>query len=408
MKQTVLCSRYRKEQVLSKKVSSSRSIAFWRDIRVLRVISQILFLAAIAAGLWWLFNNLQTNLKSAGLNISFRFLRETAGFPISEGLAYDPTNVNGYAFWVGIVNTLRVAVIGIVFATIIGTVVGIARLSNNLLVRKLASFYVETIRNIPLLVQLFFWYFAVMLTALPLVGDSIRLPGPIYLSRRGLYMPWPITTESFGLWSWFLMGGVALAIVVYLCRRIQLRRAERPGFPIVWAAGTFIAVAIAGWFITPGNPLSVIVPELKRFNFEGGLWLSTPFTALLAGLSVYTGAFIAEIVRAGITAVSKGQTEAAKAVGLKNVQVLRLVILPQALRVIIPPLGSQYLNLTKNSSLAILIGYYDLMNIGTTIFNQTGRAVEMILLVMATYLAMSLFTSLLMNLYNRRMKLVER
>lgn len=397
----------RKERVLSKKISSSRSIAFWRDIRVLRVISQILFLVAIAAGLWWLFNNLQTNLRSAGLNIGFGFLNDTAGFPISEGLSYDPTDVNGYAFWVGIVNTLRVALIGIVLATIIGTVVGIARLSNNWLVKKLASLYVETIRNIPLLVQLFFWYFAVMLTALPLVGDSIRLPGSIYLSRRGLYMPWPTPTESFGAWSWYLIGGVALAIVVYLCRRVQLRRADRPGFPIIWAAVACIATAVAGWLLTSGNPFFVVVPVLKRFNFEGGMWLSASFSALVIGLAVYTGAFIAEIVRAGITAVSKGQTEAAKAIGLKNVQVLRLVILPQALRVIIPPLSSQYLNLTKNSSLAILIGYYDLMNIGTTIFNQTGRAVEMILLVMASYLTMSLFTSLLMNFYNSRMKLVE-
>lgn len=392
---------------MSKKISSSHSIAFWRDIRVLRVISQILFLVAIAAGLWWLFNNLQNNLETAGLNISFGFLNETAGFPISEGLRYDPTNVNGYAFWVGIVNTIRVALIGIVSATIIGTTVGIARLSNNWLIRKLASLYVETIRNIPLLVQLFFWYFAVMLTALPMVGDSIRLPGSIYLSRRGLYIPWPVATESFGTWSWYLLGGVALAIVVYVCRRVQLRRAERPGFPIILAMVTFIAVAVGGWLLTPENPLVVVVPVLKRFNFEGGMWLSASFSALVIGLAVFTGAFIAEIVRGGISAVSKGQTEAAKAVGLKNMQVLRLVILPQALRIIIPPLASQYLNLTKNSSLAILIGYYDLMNIGTTIFNQTGRAVEMILLVMATYLGMSLFTSLLMNIYNSRMKLVE-
>lgn len=393
---------------MNNKAASSQSIPFWRDIRVLRVIGQVLFLLIIAAGIWWLLNNLQNNLKAYGLKISFGFLKNTAGFPISEGLRYDPTDVHGYAFWVGIVNTIRVALIGIVLATVIGIVVGVARLSSNWLVKKLAGIYVEVIRNIPLLVQLFFWYFAVMLTALPLVGDSIRLPGLIYLTRRGVYIPWATATESFSTWMFYVIGGLALAIIVYVLRRTQLKRAERPGFPIAWAGMVFILIAFAGWFLTSGNPLALTVPVLKKFNFTGGLWLSTSFTALLMGLSVYTGAFIAEIVRAGILAVSKGQIEAAKAVGLKRAQVLRLVVMPQALRVIIPPLTSQYLNLTKNSSLAILIGYYDLMNVGTTIFNQTGRAVEMILLIMASYLTMSLLTSLLMNYYNRRMKLVER
>ena len=393
---------------MSKKVASSHAIVFWRDIRVLRVISQVLFVMVIAAGIWWLLNNLQTNLKTAGLNISFRFLKTTAGFPISEGLRYDPTNVNGYAFLVGILNTIRIAVIGIILATIIGTLVGIARLSSNWLVRKLAALYVETLRNIPLLVVLFFFYFAVMLTALPLVRDSIRLPGFIFLSRRGLYIPALVPTGSFATWGFYIIGGLVLAIVVYLFRRAQLKRADRPGFPIVWAMPVLLLVVIAGWFLASGNPLSIDIPVLKRFNFEGGMWLSAPFVSLLVGLSTYTGAYIAEIVRAGITAVSKGQTEAARALGLRRTQVLRLVILPQALRVIIPPLTSQYLNLTKNSSLAILIGYYDLMNVATTIFNQTGRAVEMILLVMGSYLSMSLLTSVFMNYYNRRIKLVER
>lgn len=393
---------------MNNKVASSQSIPFWRDIRVLRVIGQVLFLLIIAAGIWWLLNNLQNNLKAYGLKISFGFLKNTAGFPISEGLRYDPTDVHGYAFWVGIVNTIRVALIGIVLATVIGIVVGVARLSSNWLVKKLAGIYVEVIRNIPLLVQLFFWYFAVMLTALPMVKNSIRLPGLIYLTRRGVYIPWATATESFSTWMFYVIGGLALAIIVYVLRRTQLKRAERPGFPIAWAGMVFILIAFAGWFLTSGNPLALTVPVLKKFNFTGGLWLSTSFTALLMGLSVYTGAFIAEIVRAGILAVSKGQIEAAKAVALKRAQVLRLVVMPQALRVIIPPLTSQYLNLTKNSSLAILIGYYDLMNVGTTIFNQTGRAVEMILLIMASYLTMSLLTSLLMNYYNRRMKLVER
>lgn len=393
---------------MRRETSTTPTISFWRDVRVLRIAGQILFLAAIAAGIWWLASNLRTNLANSGLNISFRFLGDTAGFPISEGVAYEPTNVNAYAFLVGIVNTLRVAVIGVVLATAIGTLVGIGRLSRNWLVRKLATVYVEMIRNIPLLVQLFFWYFAVMLTGLPLVGESIRLPGSIFLSRRGIYMPWPIATTSFGTWSLYLLGGVALAIAVFVIRRIQLKRADRPGRSLSWAAAAFVCVAIMGWFLTPGHPLTLDIPVFERFNFVGGMWLSASFTALVIGLATYTGAFIAEIVRAGIQAVGIDQAEAAKALGLRRGQVLRLVVLPQALRVIIPPLTSQYLNLVKNSSLAILIGYYDLLNVGTTIFNQTGRAVEMILLIMGTYLSISLLTSLLMNLYNRRIKLVER
>jgi len=384
------------------------SIPFWHDVRILRIIAQVLFLAAIGFGIWLLVSNLRTNLENSGLNLKFRFLGETAGFPISEGISYEPTHSNGYAFWVGVVNTLRIAGIGIVFATVIGTVVGISRLSTNWLVRRLAALYVETIRNIPLLVQLFFWYFAVILTALPLVADSLRLPGPIYLSRRGLYMPWPVATASFPMWSWFLIGGATLGFAAYVIRYLQLRRAERPGLPILWGLGAWIAFAGIGWLVVPGKPLLLDIPVLERFNFAGGLSLSASFLALLIALSTYTGAFIAEIVRAGIQAVSKGQTGAANALGFSKMLVLRLVVLPQAMRVIIPPLGSQYLNLIKNSSLAILIGYYDLMNVGTTIFNQTGRAVEMILLIMVSYLTMSLLTSGLTNLYNRRMKLVER
>jgi general L-amino acid transport system permease protein len=381
--------------------------AFYRDVRVLRAAGQVVFLMAIAAGIWWLLGNLRTNLEVSGLNIGFRFLGETAGFPISEGIAYDPTDVNGYAFWVGIVNTVRVAALGIVLATILGTFFGIARLSGNWLVRKLAALYVETVRNIPLLVQLFFWYFAVMLTALPLVENSLRLPGPIYLNRRGLYMPWPVPMESFSVWIWYIAGGLALAVAAYVVRRIQLKRADRPGFPIVWAVAAFAVIVIVGWFLAPGSPMVLDVPIFERFNFAGGLWLSTSFLALVLGLSTYTGAFIAEIVRAGILAVGKGQKEAARALGLRQSRVLRLVVLPQALPVIIPPLTSQYLNLAKNSSLAILIGYYDLFNVGTTIFNKTGRAIEMILVIMASYLSMSLMTSLAMNAYNRRKRLVE-
>jgi len=387
---------------------AATSTPFWRDVRVLRVVSQAAFLAGVGALLWWLYNNLMTNLSQSGLGISFRFLNDTAGFPISEGIPYQATDSNLYAFWVGVVNTVRVAALGVVLATVVGTVVGIARLSSNWLVAKLAGAYVETVRNIPLLVQLFFWYFAVMLTALPLVRQAIELPGPIYLSRRGLWTPWPFPTDAFQAWLVALLAGAALAGSVYALRRRHLRRIDRPGFPLLWALPVFLLVATVGWFLAPAAPLRWELPEFGRFNFTGGLQLSTSFAALLLGLVTYTGAFIAEIVRAGILAVNKGQTEAARALGLKGGHVLRLVILPQALRVIVPPLASQYLNLTKNSSLAILIGYADLFNVGSTIFNQTGRAPEVILLMMGSYLSLSLLTSAFMNWYNRRIKLVER
>lgn len=388
-------------------ITPHAAIPFWRDVRALRVISQIVFLIAVAAVLWWLFNNLQTNLRAIGLNISFNFLGNTAGFPISEGISYFPTDSNAYAFWVGVVNTLKVISIGIVLATVVGTVVGIARLSSNWVVQKVATLYVEILRNIPLLVQLFFWYFAVMLVALPLVNEAIALPGNIFLSRRGLNFPWPLPTAVFDVWLYWLSGGAALAVGVYFFRRIQLKRADRPGFPFLWAFTVFLLLSALGWLLTPGVPLVWEIPVFERFNFRGGMELTAPFMSLLIALIMYTGAFIAEIVRAGIQSVSKGQNEAARALGLNGAQVLRLVVLPQALRVIIPPLASQYLNLTKNSSLAIVIGYYDLVNVGTTIFNQTGRAVEMILLIMVAYLSMSLLTSMFMNYYNRRIRLVE-
>jgi len=325
---------------VSKRAASSHSIPFWRDIRVLRVIGQIMFLLLIAAGIWWLLNNLQNNLQATGLRIGFSFLKNTAGFPISEGIRYDPTDVNGYAFWVGIVNTIRVAVIGIVLATVLGTVVGVARLSSNWLVKKLAGIYVEVIRNIPLLVQLFFWYFAVMITALPMVKSAIRLPGSIYLSRRGVYIPWATPTESLTTWMFYLIGGLVLAIIVYVLRRAQLKRAERPGFPILWAA-----LALNNWlesadgFSHPGTPLLFPCRCWGSSTSLEDCRLSASFTALVLGLSVYTGAFIAEIVRAGILAVSKGQTEAAKAVGLTGIQVLRLVHTATSAARYYPPAG---------------------------------------------------------------------
>lgn len=382
-------------------------MSFWRDVRVLRFLAQVFFVLVIVLIANWFYTNLQINLERTGIRFGFDFLWTTAGFGISEGPPFEPTDSYGYAFWVGVVNTLRVIGIGIILATVLGLVAGIARLSNNWLVRQLASIYIETIRNTPLVVQLFFWYTAIFLK-LPRVHESIQLPGPIYLSQRGLALPQPYATESFALWSYVLSAGLIVALGIYLGRRIYLSRVQRPGFSLLWASMAFVLIAVMGWFVLPQAPIAWEIPTLGGFNFEGGLQLSPEFAALLAGLIVYTGAFIAEIVRAGILAVSKGQTEAARALGLKQLYVLRLVVLPQALRVIIPPITSQYLNLAKNSSLAVAIGYPDLFNVANTIINQSGRAIEAILLIMASYLSVSLLTSAFMNWYNRRVRLVER
>jgi len=388
------------------KTRSLRTV-WWHDVRLLRLLGQALFLLVLVAVAGFLYANIRTNMARRGLSLGYDFLAVDSGFFIGEGIPFHPKDPYWYAFLVGVVNTLRVALVGIVLATVLGLFMGIARLSSNWLVNKIASAYVEIFRNTPLLVQLFFWYSAVFLM-LPRVRESVALPGGIYVSNGGVVLPWFTPAEGFEIWVRWLAIGALLAAIVYALRRRWLKQVDRPGFPILWALPVFIGVAILGWFLSPQAPLKADLPVLGRFRFEGGLHLTTEFSALLLGLVIYTGAFIAEIVRAGILAVDKGQKEAARALGLGSGQVLRLVVLPQALRVIVPPLTSQYLNLTKNSSLAVAIGYPDLFHIAGTILNQSGHAVEMISIIMASYLIMSLTTSLFMNWYNIRVRLVER
>lgn len=387
--------------------ASDRTVPFWRNVRVIRALSQIAFavLVAVAAGV--LYSNMKHGLESRGLWGGFSFLRLEAGFDIGEGIAYDPSDSYAHAFWVGVVNTLRITAVGIVLATILGVVAGVARLSRNWLVNKMSSAYIEIIRNTPLLVQLFVWYFAVIMK-LPRVRESIALPGSVFISNRGLALSSPVPTDSFGTWLFYLIAGAAVAVVLWIVRARSQRRTGRPAFSLLWIGMAFVALATLGWFLVPGAPLVLDKPSLEGWNYQGGLTLTPEFTTLLVGLVVYTGAFIAEVVRAGILAVPRGQIEAARSVGLNEMQTLRLVIFPQALRIIIPPLTSQYLNLAKNSSLAIAIGFPDLFNVAGTIFNQTGRSIQVIVMIMAGYLSMSLFTSLLMNVYNRRVQLVER
>src|SRR5919106_2183182 len=389
--------------------SAPAAPALWRDPRVRAVAYQILTLLGVVAFAAYIISNTIHNLDKQGIASGFGFLEKPAGFGIPQSLiAYNELSPNWRVFWVGLLNTILVAGIGIALATVLGFVIGLARLSSNWLVARLATVYIETIRNIPLLLQILFWYFAV-LQALPHPRDSMAFLGDLFfLNNRGFYAPRPIFEDGFG---W-----VALAFVVALVATISIarwarRRREATGQPFhtVYAGlGLLVGVPLLV-FLLSGMPLGFEHPEMGRFKLQGGLVLLPELVALALALSIYTASFIAETVRAGILSVSHGQIEAAHALGLRPGQTLRLVVIPQALRVIIPPLTSQYLNLTKNSSLAVAIGYPDFVNVFTGIvLNQTGQAVEAIAMTMAVYLTLSLLTSAVMNWYNRRMALVER
>ncbi len=391
--------------------SGKVSIPFYRDTRVIAIIVQVVFAIAVVALLWYLYSNMMSGLARANLLPTFAFLSAPAGFPIAESvIPYDPSMTYGRAFVVGILNTVRVALIGIMLATLLGLVLGIARLSDNWLLRNVALVYVEIVRNVPLLLQLIFWF---SLTRLfPRIQESIDIGGLLFLHNRGVTMAWPQTGSDFDAWMVWVYAGIVIGIIFYAVRRIQFIRRDRPGVALPYAILIALGIALIGFFVTylinGVWPVSLSLPELQRFNFVGGITVTNSFAALLVGLVIYTAVFIGEIVRSGILAVSKGQREAARALGLTPGQTMRLVILPQALRVIIPPLTSQYLNLTKNSSLAIAIAYPDLFYVASTINNQTGQAIPVILMLMASYLSVSLLTSLFMNWYNRRIQLVER
>lgn len=449
----------------------------YRNTRVLAVVAQIAFAGLIAGFGWLLWSTMQQNLLKQGIPISFTFLQQPAGFGIAEGPAFDPAQSYLRAFGVGIVNTLRAAIIGVILATLLGIAIGIARLSGNWLLSRLATLYVEAFRNVPLLLWLVFTYAAIRET-LPRLREGLSLFGGLVLmSNRGVALVWPVPSASFAaFWPW-LLGGIVLAILGVLWRKL-LPTAATAAWPLRRVAGILLVVWIGGfvwaWWSTAlppgatvdaeaevafvdqnGNgtheeqepllagvgvrayqpdgmaltvadgsfrlpssestpqrftlhipfPLTWSLPRIGGFNYHGGMVLSPEFAALLCGLVVYTAAFIAEIVRAGIQSVPRGQSEAAQALGLSSWQAFRLVIFPQALRVIIPPLINQYLNLTKNSSLAIAVGYPDLFSVGLTINNQTGQAIPFVLMIMTAYLTMSLLTSWLLNWVNRRMAL---
>jgi general L-amino acid transport system permease protein len=383
------------------------------DPRVRGLFYQIVLVMIIVFLFYTAATNAIDNLRRARIASGFGFLNTTAGFDISQSLIPFSAAGSSYgeAFIAGLLNTLLVAAIGIVLATILGFVIGIARLSSNWIVAKLAMVYVELIRNIPLLLQLLFWYVAV-LSQLPVPRNSIELGGGFFLNARGLFMPRPIFGSDIEILLAVLAAGIVGAIAFRTWAK-QRQAATGRQYPILLVSlGLVVLLPVLTWgllALVAENPVSFEVPRKGTFNLTGGMSILPEFVALLLGLVIYTAAFIAEVVRAGILAVSRGQTEAAGSLGLTPGQTLRLVVIPQAMRVIVPPLTSQYLNLTKNSSLAVAIGYPDLVQVFMgTVLNQTGQAVEVVTITMGVYLTISLLTSLVMNVYNRRVAIVER
>ena len=384
---------------------SSTSIPFWRDVRVLRVIAQIIFVIVILIFGLTLCNNLTRGL-SKFTTFSFDFLSGTSSLPLSEAMIqYDPHDPMYRAYIVGLLNTLRVVLVGIALATILGLVGGVARLSSNWLISKIAAVYVEIFVDTPLLIQLYFWYIAGVLQ-MPRVREAIAIPGNIFLSNRGLMMPWYDPNENFGTWLIVMGAAFVVSVIVYIAlgtfRQTTLWRDWRGA----WSPLVFLVLVIVSALAL--DPFSVSIPVLKGFNFEGGINLSGQYVSITLGLILYTGAFITEIVRAGIQSVPKGLNEASRALGLSYFQTLRLVTVPIALRVIIPPLTNQFLNLAKNSSLASAVAYPDLYFVSGGIYNMTGQTIPVITMMMGTYLLLSLTISAMMNWVNARFKLVER
>jgi general L-amino acid transport system permease protein len=389
----------------------SPPIPFYRNVRVLAWLAQMAFALGVVGLAWLLLSTMLGNLRKQGIPISFAFLPQPAGFGISEGLPFQPSQSYLTAFGVGVVNTLRAAVTGIILSTLLGIGIGVTRLSHNWLLARLATLYVETFRNVPLLLWLVFTYAAIRESLPRLREGPTLLWGTVLMSNRGIALAWLRTSATASaFWPWLLAGlGVGLGVWGWMTYTACHRGTPFPGRALRYGLAAGVVLWLSGflwtWITTHQPPVVWSMPRIEGFNYQGGIVLSPEFAALLCGLVVYTAAFIAEVVRAGILAVPKGQREAAKALGLSDPQAFVLVIFPQALRVIIPPLINQYLNLTKNSSLAIAVGYPDLFSIGLTINNQTGQAIPFVAMIMVTYLSISLLTSWVLNMLNCRLAL---
>jgi general L-amino acid transport system permease protein len=386
--------------------SASRSSLFY-DPKIRGIVFQIVVFVVLVLSVGWIVNNVIDNLQRANISSGYGFLNGRAGFDIAIALIpFTSDSTFGTALVVGFLNTIVVAAVGIVTATIVGFLIGVGRLSSNWLISRICTVYVEVFRNLPPLLVIFFWYLGV-LSVLPLPRDSIELPFYSYLNSRGFFIPRAIWAEGAWLVALALVAGIAMSW--FVARRAYARQmATGQTFPVLWTSiGLIVGLPVLAFLVT-GMPLSFEYPVLGTFNLVGGWTIKPEFLALYLALSFYTASFIAEIVRAGILGVSHGQSEASYALGLRPGQALRLVVVPQAMRIVIPPLTSQYLNLTKNSSLAVAIGYPDLVAIGGTILNQTGQSIEVVAIWMVVYLGLSLTTSVFMNWFNARMALVER
>ena len=379
----------------------------WYNNPLIRSITiQIVLVVAVVAFVGWIYHNTTTNLHDRGIATGFGFLGQRSGFDISTFLPTTSDSTYGYMLLAGLLDTIVVSLLSIVIATILGLIVGISRLSSNWLIRTIATIYVEFFRNIPPLIVILFWYLAVI-AALPNIRDAIQLGPEISLSNRGFFMPRPVLGPNFHI---VLIAFVVSLVAAWLVRWWAYARRMRTGqgFPSGWTGLAIVVVITAGTFVATGDPLSFELPVKTRFNINGGWTISPEFATMFLSLGVYTASFIGEIVRSGIMAVSHGQTEAASAIGLRSGQVLRLVVLPQALRVIIPPLASEYLNITKNTSLALAVGFADLVAVGNNVLNPTGQSIEVVAIWMAFYLGLSIVISLAMNWFNARIALTER
>jgi general L-amino acid transport system permease protein len=395
------------ENAMQVEKGQPEKVPFWLDPKKRAIIYQISVLCLVGLLAYYLVSNTLINLQRQSVATGFGFLTKPSSFEIGESLiSYSAASSYGRALIVGALNTLKVAFIGIVVTLILGTIIGVARLSTNWLVSKMASIYIEVMQDIPVLLQLFFWY-AIFYESLPSPRQALNPITGLFLCNRGVIFAVPAPHPAH---KYMLLALIAGLIGAYLFRRWAKKRQEATGkiLPVFQiSVAVVIGLPLIVW-LAFGAPVKIDVPQLVGFNFKGGMTLSPEFIALLLGLVLYTAAFVAEVVRAGIQSVSKGQREAALSIALKPNQVLNLVILPQALRVIIPPLTSQMLNLTKNSSLAVAIGFPDFVSVANTTMNQTGQSIEGVSLIMAVYLVFSLSTSAFMNWYNKQVKLVER
>ena len=378
----------------------------WRDVRVLRVVAQIVILAAVFGLLYWLYNNLVTNLRSTGLTTGYGFLDQPYGSDI-PGCGVCARRSVRYALQFGYINTLRIAAVGVVLATILGIILGVARLSTNFFVRRFAALYVETVRNIPVFVIIFLFFFGIIQTALPPITEAVEIFGLTVFSNRGLYIPWLDTNAGWGFFLVVLGIGIAAAVAVALWRTRVNDKTGKPHHRVLWFVAVLLAFFAIG-YVALSSPFDINVPVREGRLVEGGINVNTSFAGLLLALVIYTASHIAEIVRGSIQAVPKGQSEAARAIALTEFQRMRYIVLPQAFRIMVPPLANQFLNLTKNSSLAVAIGFYEITRVTQTAANNAAPAPQAYSILMLLYLSFSLTFSLIANFINRRLRLDTR